>query len=63
MPVVLCTGNATSGEVEPLRCLELGFAGLLAKPFTSANMRDAVAAALGDGGGRRADGMISPVLG
>ncbi len=48
LPVVLCTGNATSADAE--RRAALGFSGQLGKPFTAEQMHAAVACAL-DGAG------------
>jgi two-component system sensor histidine kinase/response regulator len=44
LPVLLCTGNATAGDVA--RGAAMGFAGTLGKPFSAEAMATAVAAAL-----------------
>ena len=44
LPVVLCTAHATAADGDRYR--GLGFAALLAKPFSPEQLRDALAAAL-----------------
>ena len=44
IPVIVCTANATSADVQRYRAL--GFCGYLGKPFTPDQMHEALAAAL-----------------